>query len=940
MVKPKLNYSLRYFLYIYTLLCACLCFSQELPPIINYTPKIYKADNQNWMISQSDDAYIYIANNKGLLEYNGAQWKLYKSPNETIMRSVKVIGNRVYIGCYRNFGYWERNATGNLEYTSLSDELNLEMMEDEQIWEISQLDKWVLFQSLDRIYSYHTETKSLKIIEASQTITKLYKIDGELFFQVLNEGLFSIENGEKTLVSDNAILKNNRIVGLFPKGNQKIIITRNGSWYTFDETGLTAFQLPYQEQYKQESVYTSIQLGDGSFVLGTISNGIFHISAAGELLYHIDQANGLGDNTALSLFEDMDGNVWIGLDNGIDCLNTKEPFKYYADQKGRLGTIYASVTHNGYLYLGTNQGLFYKAENEPSDFNFMEGTNGQVWCLRVIDNQLFCGHDLGTFIINDGKQQKIADIEGTWDIKTVPGKENMIIQGNYDGLHMLNKQEDSWIYSRKLKGFNISSKHFEWATPTKILMNHEYKGVYELTIDSDYQEVTEFTKNETLQKSANSSLIQFDNIIYQANKNGIFGYDIATKAFQKETILSTIFDADEYTTGKLIVDNVGYLWAFTDNYLNYVTKEKLNKNFKVHRIAIPQSLRNEMKGYENITHLAGKNYLLGTSNGYITIDLAEMHPKTYEITINTVTNHTLSGGNNEIALGEKGEFSANKNFLAFMYNIPAYNKYEVATYSYQLEGFYDEWSDWSTSTNASFENLPFGSYTFKVKALINNQETANTASYSFIIHRPWYISNLALLLYLIIAILLFTGLNSFYKNYYRKQRERVLEKTTRDLALKELEAQKEIIQLKNSQLNSDIESKNRELAISTMNMIKKNETLSSIKRELQKQKGEQSVAPVIRMIDKNINNADDWKFFEEAFNHADKDFFKKVKELHPKLTANDLRLCAYLRLNLSSKEIAPLLNISVRSVEIKRYRLRKKISLAREINLNDYFLNL
>jgi len=125
-----------------------------------------------------------------------------------------------------------------------------------------------------------------------------------------------------------------------------------------------------------------------------------------------------------------------------------------------------------------------------------------------------------------------------------------------------------------------------------------------------------------------------------------------------------------------------------------------------------------------------------------------------------------------------------------------------------------------------------------------------------------------------------------------------------------------------------------------MNMIKKNEILNTIKQDLRKDKTEKNVEGVIRFIDKSINNNDDWKFFEEAFNHADKNFFKKVKEMHPKLTANDLRLCAYLRLNLSSKEIAPLLNISVRSVEIKRYRLRKKIDLPREINLNDYFLNL
>lgn len=925
---------------LFLILFFSFSFAQELPPIINYTPKVYNADNQNWMLSQSNDSYMYIANNKGLLEYNGAQWKLYKTPNETIMRSVKVIDDKVYTGFYRNFGCWVRNDKGILEYTSLSDQSEIEMLEDEQIWNIVQIDKWVLFQSLNSIYSYHTETKVFRTIRVDNVLTKLYKIDDELFFQVLNEGLYTIENGAKKLVSDHTILQNNRIVGLFLKDNKKLIITRDNGWFTFDKDGLTAVQLPYQQQNNQKSIYTSTQLKDGSFVLGTISKGILHVSKEGELLYQIDQASGLGDNTALSLFEDTQGNVWVGLDNGIDCINTKEPFKYFADQRGRLGTIYTSIIHNGYVYLGTNQGLFYRKEGAKTAFNFLEGTKGQIWCLRVIDDELFCGHDSGTFIINEGTQQKIGHILGAWDIKQIPNKKDVFIQGNYDGLYIFKKENNTWQLSHKLKNFNISSKHFEWASPSKILMNHEYKGVYELDISNDYQSVTTLEQNESVEKSANSSLIQFNNTIYQANKNGIFGYNTTSKTFQKDSILSTIYQNDEYTSGKLVVDDLGYLWAFTKNYINYVTREKLNGNFKVNKIAISQSLRNEMKGYENISHLKGKNYLLGTSDGYITINLDAMHVVDYTVSINSITNNTLTGGMRNIPLEGEGDFKAKENFLTFTYSIPAYNKYEVAEYSYHLDGLYEGWSEWNTKSDVTFENLPHGDYTFKVKARINNQETVNTATYTFEINRPWFLSNLVIAIYAILTILLFTALNSFYKRYYRKQRERLLEKTTRDLALKELEAQKEIIQLKNSQLNSDIEAKNRELAIATMNMIKKNETLNSIKQELNKQKGEQSVTPVIRLIDKNINNAEDWKFFEEAFNHADKDFFKKVKELHPQLTANDLRLCAYLRLNLSSKEIAPLLNISVRSVEIKRYRLRKKISLAREINLNDYFLNL
>ena len=223
---------MRTLLNVFLLLYISCSFAQELPPIINFTPKTYNADNQNWMLSQASNSFIYIANNKGLLEYNGAQWKLYKTPNETIMRSVKVIDDKIYTGFYQNFGCWIRNDKGILEYTSLSDQYKIEMIEDEQIWNIISLDKWVLFQSLNSIYSYHTETKTFKVIRVDNILTKLYKVGEELYFHVLNEGLYIIENGEKRLISDNAFLRNNRIAGIFLKDGKKIIITRNNGWFT------------------------------------------------------------------------------------------------------------------------------------------------------------------------------------------------------------------------------------------------------------------------------------------------------------------------------------------------------------------------------------------------------------------------------------------------------------------------------------------------------------------------------------------------------------------------------------------------------------------------------------------------------------------------------------------------------------------------------------
>jgi DNA-binding CsgD family transcriptional regulator len=288
----------------------------------------------------------------------------------------------------------------------------------------------------------------------------------------------------------------------------------------------------------------------------------------------------------------------------------------------------------------------------------------------------------------------------------------------------------------------------------------------------------------------------------------------------------------------------------------------------------------------------------------------------------------------------KIELSPNQNSLQFNYTTPNFEKYTPTNYQYILEGYNERWSDWNEAGTMTFENLPHGTYSFKARSRTGENLSDNFIEVDFLIEKPWFLSNLAVIGYIFIGLIFFTGINWFYKRYYRRQREAMLEKSNREMELKELEAQKEIIQLRNNHLNLDIEARNRELAISTMNMIKKNETLNDIKDELSKLKNVEAINPVMQIIDKNINNKEDWKFFEEAFNHADKDFFKKVKESHPQLTSNDLRLCVYLRMNLSSKEIAPLLNISPRSVEIKRYRLRKKIGLEREINLNDYFIDM
>jgi DNA-binding CsgD family transcriptional regulator len=272
--------------------------------------------------------------------------------------------------------------------------------------------------------------------------------------------------------------------------------------------------------------------------------------------------------------------------------------------------------------------------------------------------------------------------------------------------------------------------------------------------------------------------------------------------------------------------------------------------------------------------------------------------------------------------------------------VTEFDRYTEVYYQNKLKGLNEEWSTWSLTPNTSFDNLPYGSYEFKVRAKVGNSMSINTVGYSFKILRPWYVSYWAILCYVILAAFISFLIHRNYKNYYKKQQNQLIKANNKRLKRKKLKNQKKIVQIKNDQLQELVDSKNRELAISTMSIIKKNEFLSSIKDQLKSSTDNPKVKSVIKTIDRNINNEDDWKFFESAFNNADKDFLKKVKEKHSELSANDLRLCAYLRLNLSSKEIAPLLNLSFRSVVVKRYRLRKKMNLPRETGLTDYIISL
>lgn len=906
-------------------------YGQELPPIQNFKTEVYGADNQNWMISEAENHYMYIANNEGLLEYNGEKWQLYPSPNNTIIRSVKAIGDKIFTGSYMDFGYWSKNEKGYLVYTSLSERVK-NTLDDESFWNIVHHHNTVLFQSYKRLYIYDILTNEIKFHNFNGKVTKLFSIYNEVLYYIPKDGLYIYKDGNPKRLTLDPLLTKIDVINVFPyEENKYLIATINHGFFILSNDKLTPWQIPFDSTLKQITVYSCIQLYNNDIVVGTISDGIFYIQKNGQLKFQINQKNGLGNNTALTLFEDTKNNIWIGLDNGIDLILMSSSFTIYNDNNGILGTIYAAIIFKDYLYLGTNQGLFCRKVGQNSSFQFIKGTSGQVWNLFDFNHtDLLCGHHYGTFVVKDNQAIQIDKNFGAWKFENISNQNSdLLMVGNYDGLNVLEKKNGLWTHRNKISGFKLSSRFFEIDDQRYIWVSHEYKGVYRLQVDADYRKITDSFLVPELKLSESSCLVKYNKDILYATKEGIYRKSSRSSIFVKDEALSKLINKEQFLTGKMVVDVKNNIWTFSNDKVSFASYDHVTKKLLIQNIFIPLKDRKVISGFENITYLKGNEFLLGTADGFIIFDVEKINLKKYHavVSIHSITSTKHKEAPKFLNLNEKEILKNNYGVLNFYFSVPEYDKFQNIQYQYKLEGNNNDWSEWSDRAFVSFENLSFGNYTFWVRAKVGNQISDNTASYKFKVKRPWFISNVMLSFYLLLITVCLYIIYKVNKEHFQKK-----------LKQEQIENEKIIVQIKNEKLVQDIESKNKELALTKMSIIRKNELLNSIKRELRDE--EKNNLNVVRLIERNLNNNKDWEFFVETFNNYDKGFLDRLKKLHPDLTHNDLRLSVYLRMNLTSKEISRLMNISVKSVETKRYRLRKRMSLEHTSNLIDYILQI
>ncbi|WP_158021913.1 two-component regulator propeller domain-containing protein [Flammeovirga pacifica] len=251
-------------------------------------------------------------------------------------------------------------------------------------------------------------------------------------------------------------------------------------------------------------------------------------------------------------------------------------------------------------------------------------------------------------------------------------------------------------------------------------------------------------------------------------------------------------------------------------------------------------------------------------------------------------------------------------------------------YAYQLEGFDKNWNFVGDRRLASYTNLDPGKYTFKVMAS-NNHGIWNKegASIDVIIKGPFWYSNWFRLFAILICLLLF----------YLLHRVRMMN-VKKKFALERIQADREQIKIQNNTLEKELDETKSELTNITISHLHKNQSLQQIKAKLEQMSvnfgstEKRKIKNLVREIDKESENHSYWDEFEHEFNKSHNNFLERFKHEYPDLSKRELRICAYLRMDLDNQEIGTLMNISIRTVETARYRIRKKIGLEQRKSLS------
>ena len=959
----------QYIITLVVLLAGSMAVSAQntigIPRIINYTKEAYRAGTQVWDITQDRSGRMYFANDEGLLTFDGHFWKLHPLPNKTNMRSIAIADDgRIYAGGQGELGYFLPDRLGRLQYTSLIPLLPAGERNFADIWDIEVLGESVFFRVSDRrILEYRNEHFSS--FPAASAWLNLQKSGQELWAHDRDRGLFMLKRGRWQPVAGSEKIGSRLISGIFERGDgrQTILLDDLSAMTMINET--LQPDKSFAGRGQKSRIFRAQSIRPGGYAVSTISEGCLILNQNGALIQQLSRKEGLQDNNVISVFQDRDGNLWTGLNNGISFIAFNAAIKYIRPNPDNDVSGYSTRIFEDRLYIASSDGVYETPISSASgDLSFSRNTfrrvgqsDGQTWRIEEVNGQLLIAHTLGLFWLDpaSGQAVRFSQTPG-WlfvPLSTVFPSEH-IITGTYGGLRYLTYHDGTFKDMGDLQGTYESLRFLTLDNNGYLWASHPYRGIYRIRLDLTQKtfQTELFTDKHGLPSALGNHVFNVRNQVVFGTTQGVYSFDATSQKFVPATFFDTVLGNREVRY--LNEDEQGRIWFCSGKNMGVIASEKTGNNPRL--TLFPELHGRILSGFENIYAHDGRNVFIGSEKGVIHLDfekykaertrpglllsMARASGKTDSLLFDGYDATIVAEAEGKSIPNLPGSFDA----YHFEYSATAFAEAEYMEYSYRLDGYDRKWSDWSTKTEKDYTNLSYGRYNFRVKARNSMGTETDEAGFAFTILPPWYLTVWAWLFYIAAGMAAIVSGNRFQRRKLLKQQLKFEEKQRQMEIVHQLEIEKnekEIIRLQNEKLENEILLKTRELADTSLHLVERNEALVKVKEALQKlyrdtPQGTHDLKRTLQLINEVEKNDDSWDKFASHFDEVNSNFLRNLRQAHPKLSNTDLKLCAYLELNLASKEIAQLMNISVRGVEIGRYRLRKKLGLETSQSLQDF----
>jgi len=540
-----------------------------------------------------------------------------------------------------------------------------------------------------------------------------------------------------------------------------------------------------------------------------------------------------------------------------------------------------------------------------------------------------------------------------WTFDDLEGYENKMIGGSYKSIVLFEKDKNEWITKPLFTNLGESCRFVEQDMKGNIWMSHPYRGVYRITPNESlgFAEVKKYGTENGLPSLNLNHLFRIKEDIIFCGETGVFNFNYETEQFESYAAFNNVFGKDTKVRRLQETPN-GDIWFITNTELGILKIADKGLEKKIEKIVFPFLNKQLNGGFETIYPFANDNVFITNDRGFI-----HYHPTnsikpdtSFQVVLNNIM--ITSKGDSLISNGFYLEdnkvfsqqpesfvksFSNDLNNWLFNFSGTDFASGKATQYRYYLEGYEEDWADWHFNNFKEYTNLSPGKYTFHLQAKNNSQILSNELTYSFTIKPPWYASILAYLIYLVLGLWLLAYIIRFYQKKYsglKKDHIQVIKQS--EVAIGKLKEEKE---------ESELAFKQRELTSATMNLVKKKETISNIKTRLGEIKknvkdpaSNKAIQKLIQKLQAEEIQDENWEQMMMHFNQVHSGYFEKLKTDYPELTPKDLKMCAYLRMNLTTKEMTSLLNVTTRGVEASRYRLRKKFNLQKEQNLTAFLM--